>query len=621
MELVYLWVEKYKNIHEQGFNFSPRFTCVYDKEKNELTIDENDDYIPDFFGENINVTTIVGKNGSGKSSIFEIITTFSFQEYFDKKTFLVFFNGKSFSFKQSYTGEELDFEITNKTKYLHSSHNASRRVNALYFGNELSTIFNNPRMKSVQLYEGNIDAFKDEKFALNNKKYFTEKRERVYKFEIFNKRFHFLLNRKNNIFKKIDSVIVFDSFRRELHFYEMISLIAGNISIMKLVGDKNLTRNTILETPIEDKKYLFYKLLIVFRLYQCEYNETRKESAPISGVRTAQKVKDIVEEINKDFTSKDFTNETFLKISKVINSYDHKKDIYSKKNIEDILTKYEYTDNEIWIEKDLTSIDISIEIENPLLELLNINNIVRVDFLNSSSDSYNYFSLSSGERNYIEIFVTYLYHLISENKKEKYNRKIFFLFDEIDLGLHPSWQKRLIRDIIDFANEYFKDSIHFVFTSHSPFLLSDIPKQNIIFLDKDEKGNCKVVDGLKEKKQTFGANIHTLLSDSFFMEDGLMGEFAKGKINKAIVLLNKENLDEEELKYCEQIISIIGEPIVKNQLQRMLDSKRLSKIDAVNEKIKNMSYELEILKKHQSKIIQDELRDKGKKQYKQRLKK
>jgi hypothetical protein len=29
MELVYLWVEEYKNIYHQGFNFSPRFECEY----------------------------------------------------------------------------------------------------------------------------------------------------------------------------------------------------------------------------------------------------------------------------------------------------------------------------------------------------------------------------------------------------------------------------------------------------------------------------------------------------------------------------------------------------------------------------------------------------------------
>jgi len=73
MELVYLWVEEYKNIKKQGFNFSPRFNCRYDEEKKELSIDENDDYIENFFGKNINVTAIVGKNGSGKSNLLELL--------------------------------------------------------------------------------------------------------------------------------------------------------------------------------------------------------------------------------------------------------------------------------------------------------------------------------------------------------------------------------------------------------------------------------------------------------------------------------------------------------------------------------------------------------------------
>ncbi len=45
MELVYLWVEEYKNIHNQGFNFSPKFNCNYDpnerlKRLNEIAIEQ-----------------------------------------------------------------------------------------------------------------------------------------------------------------------------------------------------------------------------------------------------------------------------------------------------------------------------------------------------------------------------------------------------------------------------------------------------------------------------------------------------------------------------------------------------------------------------------------------------
>ena len=53
MELIYLWIEDYKNIKEQGFNFSGRYRCEYDDAKNELTINENKEYVH-IFPDNIN---------------------------------------------------------------------------------------------------------------------------------------------------------------------------------------------------------------------------------------------------------------------------------------------------------------------------------------------------------------------------------------------------------------------------------------------------------------------------------------------------------------------------------------------------------------------------------------
>ena len=95
MELVYLWVEEYKNIIGQGFNFSPRFECSYDEKKEELTINENKDYVS-IFPKNINVTAIVGENGSGKSNLLEILSNYISD---DKLTIKVFYDGAKFLYK------------------------------------------------------------------------------------------------------------------------------------------------------------------------------------------------------------------------------------------------------------------------------------------------------------------------------------------------------------------------------------------------------------------------------------------------------------------------------------------------------------------------------------------
>jgi len=186
-----------------------------------------------------------------------------------------------------------------------------------------------------------------------------------------------------------------------------------------------------------------------------------------------------------------------------------------------------------------------------------------------------YSDLSDGEQEILSISIDLIHHL-DINK----NKNTFILLDEIDNSLHPMWKKEILNIQINlvknFINIYSNTYIHLVFTTHSPFMISDLAKENILFLK-----NGKEDKGLH--KQTFGANIHTLLSDSFFMKDGLMGEFAKGKINEIKEFYEKvieekrtdENIEfygEHQEKFW-QIQEIIGEPflqkIVQNQLEEI----------------------------------------------------
>lgn len=73
MELIYLWVNEYKNITRQGFALSSKYIPEMSPDDTTIRFKKNENYIEDFFGSNINVMAIIGKNGAGKSSIVKII--------------------------------------------------------------------------------------------------------------------------------------------------------------------------------------------------------------------------------------------------------------------------------------------------------------------------------------------------------------------------------------------------------------------------------------------------------------------------------------------------------------------------------------------------------------------
>ncbi|WP_151952175.1 hypothetical protein [Aliarcobacter butzleri] len=103
--------------------------------------------------------------------------------------------------------------------------------------------------------------------------------------------------------------------------------------------------------------------------------------------------------------------------------------------------------------------------------------------------------------------------------------------------------------------------------------------------NKNQKeANCKNVT--KETNiETFGANIHTLLSNGFFMSDGLMGEFAKSKITEILEFLNdKEKLKTIKKEQIKPIIESIGEDFLRNKLLNLY-RKKLTEDEKEREKL------------------------------------
>jgi ABC-type multidrug transport system ATPase subunit len=193
---------------------------------------------------------------------------------------------------------------------------------------------------------------------------------------------------------------------------------------------------------------------------------------------------------------------------------------------------------------------------------LSLSEIFTIDIIDENSKKFN--ELSFGEQQLLKI-LNIIYYLSTNNE----DKKLLIFLDEIDIGFHPNWQKRVIQYILKLLTSLSPKKFNLLISSHSPFLLSDIPKENVIFLEKG-----KQVYPFGDNQQTFGANIHTLLSHGFFMRDGLMGEFAKSKINEIIDFFNsKNNIYQDNKEKLLKIINTIGEPFLKEKLLFMYNEK------------------------------------------------
>ena len=528
MELVYLWVEKYKNIEKQGFNFSPRFECKfydeYDEDgklkdncKLEIIEKNEDEYIKDFFGENINVTAIVGKNGSGKSSILEYIDLLlSHNQSFKYKFIFIYkINNILYNFPDNNIHKNCTFRDIDDIKYLN-----------FFYDNERRTMEN--------------------KLNLNN-------------------------NSISKIICELSQLKVLPKLSTFMYFpiqinYSLINILEDfkesiQINLLKKVSIPHKQEETDLIEKIQNIDDEYHAFLIKNELLKNENFNYKMLLDKVS--------------LSKKYISELYFNTYF-------------------KNIHEHCMINQLSKKEIFF-------------------LMKYRDFFNFDFIDEKGRRFS--NLSHGEKALFGQLLNISYHIV------KYpNRSNLFLFDEPELSLHPNWQKKYFQEIYNLLIKLNNKKIHIILTSHSPFFLSDIPKQNIIFLDtykkedeevKNEKqriGNCKVLTHEKvlEKKQTFGANIHTLLSDSFFMENGLMGEFAKNKIRTIKVahryILHRhkrKTLFTQSSKRCRrllikqlskfwQIQEIIGEPflqkIVKNQLEEM-ELILLGKNEAIDNEI------------------------------------
>jgi predicted ATP-binding protein involved in virulence len=580
MELVYLWVKNYKNIVDQGFNFSPRFRCEYDEDTKELNIvdkEETGEFYPkNFFGDNINVTAIVGENGSGKSSILtEILKCIENRKniflFHDKNLNQIFLNTK-LSEKSKLSSTLTKNNINTKDSFFYhykNDVNAPILENRYARYNEEGFIFTEPNKSN------NVLDIKEEE---------TETLKKLIDLV------------HDNVYEKID----INKF-----FVPRVIVLEKDEKILKesltKIEDKYLKKYENMKKFLDRKELLLLENILYFHsifktdigYFELKNNGELKFNCDVLS-KNKKEVEEEILRFHSQIILQSYEEQISLHLKKNKNLHLNVFELNELKRIFNLFKKIDEVLELLEKNADGTysssiRIDKIYQNDNNRELLQNLPKFLKVEF--TLLKRFRYSNLSSGERIFLEILYS-VRNIINLREKNESCKNIFILIDEVENSLHPEWQKKLIIGLFSFLKIY-QINIHIIIATHSPFILSDLPKENIIFLEKG-----KQVYPFEDGKQTFGANIHTLLSHGFFMKDGLMGEFAKSKIDDVIKYLNNDKrstitTDED----AQNIINIIGEPIIKRELQRMLKNKmelsNKTEIDKIREKVDKLTKELE----------------------------
>lgn len=236
---------------------------------------------------------------------------------------------------------------------------------------------------------------------------------------------------------------------------------------------------------------------------------------------------------------------------------------FKKKNMDD--KAFDYTYYERWLGKEKE--DSSLEATMVLLPPPIFESEVYLRRHNEQEE-FPFYKLSSGERQFLFMMSSIIYHVMnikSVSTSRVAYRYLSIVLDEVEMCFHPEYQRTFIYNLLNTIERLHLNtycSFNIIITTHSPFLLSDIPQSNVLYLE-----NGEVVDKSK-MRNPFAANVNDILYQSFFLCNGFMGEFAKQKIIKMVNMVNNNKFDKQNAL---DLVDLVGEPILKERLKDLIE--------------------------------------------------
>lgn len=598
MKLVAIWIENHFNILKQGFDFGSRlkYSFTFDYKLKELTVvlNNNQDYFDLYEGSSIvNISGVLGENGSGKTSLLKLfnvmasnsaipdnaVLVFEDQltggvEICKYKADFVFGDQNPISLKYIYCEPDLkhiDVEIKKTID------NPLREIEIIHYSNMISgqggnylkgPNFSNHSVSNQIRESMNPTALKRILLELEDNK----ENKMLFAEEHFNPLRLYYNQRQERIIKFLAEMKEENySYATQIKFSRSVSMwfnenILKEYEIINGESDKfqrviEIYHYALKQLDIQsDKKTKFKNALILHYFLFIFYFELPKFD------RQAEVLNNIY------FLKKD---SVFQVLKKSLENYSSRYNSEEVTRIVVLLDKLDLLLETIEIQESIGFFSRGIyelSIDNTLWNFLEeINSISQYKGEPVLITSINPFS--AGQDAIINQFSEF-YEALKKSKKDN----ILITIDEGELYLHPEWQRQYINGLYTFFNYFGKKlnkNIQLLLTSHSPFIASDIPKFNLVFL-KNEESYCKVFPS-EMQSQTLGGNIFTLFKESFYLKE-FIGEFAYENINEAILFINGKTTGSKfkNMEHLEKFVNLIGEPLIREQLQKMIKFKKLN---------------------------------------------
>lgn len=614
MKIAAIWVEDFMKIKNQHFNFGGKYSYDFnfENEKRSLKINTVDtiDYFDLYKNSKVNnISGIIGINGSGKSSLLKLINVIAAEKPLVNNVVIIIENEKENSFEiidyvSTYNSFKIEKKISillpekgilsietekNKNLYIKRNVNPFKDIDLIFFSNSFSNQnvnylgLNNQFNRSVDYqFRQSLSPHNVSEYLKN----YNRKKEgsQLFAEESFN---------LNSIYQndRLERMINFLSYRIENDFS-----ILGEINFPSEITiwfNENifLEINKLIEKTQHEFKRLEEISKHCFKLYTEDNNSNEKLKKGIifhfflfafynDFFKRSSTMDDLLQYVNSlSLDANIFNSMLEYLISQKSQSQNYEIDKINNllKSLDEHFKNIKISESKEFFENGNYKLSVNNYLWNFLKEILGIT-----DFKSEALINYSITPFSSGEE-------AILYQLSEFHEAINISEKdnIIISIDEGELYLHPEWQRKYINTLYHFFQHYgnkFNKEIQIIVTSHSPFIVSDIPKYNLIFLTKDDNGNCKVSKS-ENHLPTLGGNIFELFNDGFYLKE-FISEFAFEKINQAIKWLNDEESDFNSILEVESFNKLIGESLIRDEIQKMIDFKKMKNFDEYYELMK-----------------------------------